>query len=293
VVDSEGRPLVGSLRLLHRSGALVFTPGGQIRPDGSFAIGGVVPGAYTLVVQGDRSVEIATRTIDVSGDDIVGLHLTAARRSRISGRIVLDPDATHSFDPTAVFISSSPVDPDPVGGLGSGTINPDLTFTVEARPGRMHVGLDAVARGGNVGWTQRAIWHDGVDTLDNGIEIKPNEDVAGVEIELTDKISSVTGAVTDARGEPLTDYSVVVFPRNRSLRTTLGRYFRLSRPDQAGIFKMTTLPAGEYLAIALEAVDPADARDPDFLETLRGRASSFSLDEGESKTLDLKLVPQP
>jgi hypothetical protein len=156
----------------------------------------------------------------------------------------------------------------------------------------MHVGLDAVARGGSVGWTQRAILVGGVDVLDAGIEIKPNEDVSDLEIDLTDKVSVVTGAVTDARGAAVKDYSVVVFPRDRDMRTTLNRYFRLSRPDQAGQFKITSLPAGEYLAIALDGVDPADARDPDVLETLRSRASSFSLAEGETKTLDLKLVPQ-
>jgi len=291
-VDSEGRPLSGFIRVLHRSGALVYTPGGQIRPDGSFAIGGLVPGEYTLAAQGDRVREFASQPLAIAGEDISGLRLIGAKPSRITGRIVLDPESKRAFDRTAVFVSSSPVEPDPVGGLGPGTINADLTFSVDARPGRMHVGLDAVARGGSVGWTQRAIRLAGVDVLDSGIEIKPNEDISGLEIDLTDKVSIVTGSVTNGRGETVTDYSVVVFPRDREMRTTLNRYFRLSRPDQTGRFKIISLPAGEYLVIALDGVDPADARDPDFLETLRTRASSFSLAEGETKALDLRLVTQ-
>jgi hypothetical protein len=291
-VDSEGRPLSGFIRVLHRSGALVYTPGGQIHPDGSFAIGGLVPGEYTLAAQGDHVREFASQPLVISGDDISGLRLTGAKPSKITGRIVLDPESTRAFDPAAVFVSSSPVEPDPVGGLGPGTINADLTFTVDARPGRMHVGLDAVARGGSVGWTQRAIRLAGVDVLDSGIDIKPNEDVSGLEIDLTDKVSVVAGSVTNARGEAVKDYSIVVFPRDRDMHTTLGRYFRLSRPDQTGRFKISSLPAGDYLAIALDGVDPADARDPDFPDTLRSRASSFSLAEGETKALDLKLVTQ-
>ncbi len=291
-VDSQGRSLSGFIRVLHRSGAPVYTPGGQIRPDGSFAIGGLVPGEYTITAQGDRIREFASQPLVIAGDDIAGIRLVGARPSKVTGRIVLDPDAKRAFDRTAVFVAASPVDPDPVGGLGPGTINDDLTFTVDARPGRMHVGLDAVARGGSVGWTQRAILIGGVDVLDAGIEIKPNEDVSDLEIDVTDKVSVVTGAVTDARGEAVKDYSVVVFPRDRDMGTTLNRYFRLSRPDQAGQFKITSLPAGEYLVIALDSVDPADARDPDVLDTFRSRASSFSLAEGQTITLDLKLVSQ-
>jgi hypothetical protein len=293
VVDLEGRPFPGAIRVLHRSGALVYTPGGPIGADGSFAIGGLSPGHYTLVVLGDRIKQFVSQSIDVAGDDITGLRLTAARPSTVTGRIVLAPDAKRRFERASAFISASPVDPDPVGGLGPGTINDDLTFTLEARPGRMRVGLDAIARGGTVGWTQRAVRLAGIDVLDGGVEIKPNEDVSGLEIEVTDKVSIVTGSVANAVGVRVKDYSIVVFPRDKELRTTSNRYFRLSRSDQAGQFKITTLPPGEYLVIAVEAIDPADARDPDFLEALRASASSFSLSEGESRTLDLKLVPLP
>jgi hypothetical protein len=291
-VDSQGRPFAGVIRVLHRSGAPAYTPGGQIRPDGSFAIGGLVPGEYTLIAQGDRIREFASQPIVIAGEDIAALRIVGARPSKVTGRIVLDPDAKRTFDRTAVFIAASPVDPDPAGGLGPGTINGDLTFAVDVRPGRMHVGLDAVARGGSVGWTQRAIRLNGVDVLDSGIEIKPNEDVGGLEIDVTDKVSRVTGSVTNARGEAVKDYSVVIFPRDREMSTTLNRYFRLSRPDQTGQFTIASLPAGEYLVVALDSVDPSDARDPEFLAALRSRASSFSLAEGETKTLDLKLLSQ-
>ena len=52
---------------------------------------------------------------------------------------------------------------------------------------------------------------------------------------------------------------------------------------------MATLPPGDYYAIALDHADPADWSDPDFLDSLSRPASTFSLSEGETKALDLRL----
>ena len=49
------------------------------------------------------------------------------------------------------------------------------------------------------------------------------------------------------------------------------------------------LPPGDYYAIALDRVDPAQSQDPEFLEGLSRQASSFSLSPGDTRTLDLRL----
>jgi hypothetical protein len=53
---------------------------------------------------------------------------------------------------------------------------------------------------------------------------------------------------------------------------------------------VTGLPAGEYFAIALETVDPNETKSPEFLERASRSAIRFSLDEDETKSVDLKLV---
>jgi hypothetical protein len=62
-----------------------------------------------------------------------------------------------------------------------------------------------------------------------------------------------------------------------------------ARPDQTGTFKVTTLPPGEYFAIALDHVDQMQWTDPEFLESVSRQASTVSLIEGETRTLDLRL----
>ena len=52
---------------------------------------------------------------------------------------------------------------------------------------------------------------------------------------------------------------------------------------------MRGLPAFDrYLAIAVQGMEEGQANDPDFLATLRDKATSFSLNEGETRALDLR-----
>ena len=53
---------------------------------------------------------------------------------------------------------------------------------------------------------------------------------------------------------------------------------------------VTGLLAGQYYAIAVDAIEPGDASDPEFLDRVRSRATRFSLNDGEIKTMDLRVV---
>ncbi len=53
---------------------------------------------------------------------------------------------------------------------------------------------------------------------------------------------------------------------------------------------MRNLPAGEYYAIALDYVEQGANTDPEFLDRIKEKATEFSMTDGETKNLDLKLV---
>ena len=141
-------------------------------------------------------------------------------------------------------------------------------------------------------WNVKAVRYRGIDITDTGLEVRPGEDVSDIEVVLTDQISSVSGLVTNGRGDTVKDYWTVVFARDHD-KWASGRYIRTSRGDQDGRFKLTGLPATEYFVIAVESLDPSEVSDPEFLARLETRASRFSLGEGETKTLDLKLSTLP
>ena len=69
----------------------------------------------------------------------------------------------------------------------------------------------------------------------------------------------------------------------------------MGHPEDAMIVRprdnvlVRTLPPGRYLAAAVEQLQPTQ-HDPAFLETLRPRAVAFSLSDGQTTTLDLKVA---
>ncbi|MEE8154447.1 MAG: hypothetical protein V3T53_05750, partial [Phycisphaerales bacterium] len=58
-------------------------------------------------------------------------------------------------------------------------------------------------------------------------------------------------------------------------------------------YRVDGLPPGGYLAIAVESILQNAWHDPSVLERLWSRATSFHLEEGERKTLDLRLATIP
>ena len=171
-------------------------------------------------------------------------------------------------------------------GGGPPKVNDDFTFELRARPGTM-----VIRMGSSIpGWGLKAVRVNGIDVTDEGFEVRPNDEISGVEIEMTNHQTDLSGLVTNGRGVTIRDYSVVVFAQDRERWNPGSRYMRTSRPDQDGRFKFTGLPAGQYYAVALDSIDPGDATDPDFLDRVRTKAMRFSLNEGEIKTMDLKLI---
>jgi len=81
-------------------------------------------------------------------------------------------------------------------------------------------------------WTLKAVRLNGVDVTDRGVDVRANEDVGGFEVELTNRLTHLSGLVTDRRGEYVAEYVAVVFSRTREKWGAAGRYFRIGQPGQ-------------------------------------------------------------
>jgi len=290
-VDSQGRPMVGMVMAVPRGDSMFmgFGPPGQIKPDGSFVISGLTPGRYMLQVRANfGDGESAYAEITVSGDDLDGIHLVTSKPSVVSGRVLVDPAAAQALRPSTLRFGLQPVQMDMmmIGGTPPAAVTDDLTFELKAQPGKFRVALV----GQVPGWSIRTVRYRGADVTDSGMEFRPNEDVADIEVEVTNKVTDVSGVVTNGKGEALRDYSVVVFPQDREKWTPNSRYMRMARPDQDGRYKINGLPPGEYRVIALDYVDSNEWNSPEFLDSVRPKATSFSINEGESKSVDLRIT---
>ena len=138
------------------------------------------------------------------------------------------------------------------------------------------------------GWTLKAVEYNGADITDAPIEFKSTEEASGVRVILSNLTTQVSGSVSDERGQPVKDYTAIIFAADSAKWTFASRFIATGRPDQDGRYVVKDLPAGTYLAIAVDYVQQGEWTDPAFLDRVKSRATEFKLAAGEQKSLDLK-----
>jgi len=269
-----------------------------VQPDGSFSVGGLTPGEYRLIVRGipmlgSSDKVTASATVTMGGDDVTGVRLVAAAPLIGKGKVVLsDARAAQGVRPSRLRVMAVP-DDELMRGFSDDDsqprVNDDWSFELKLHPGRTRL----FVFGTPPEWDLKAVRFGGVDVTDTGLDVKPNEDLTGIEIELTNRATETTGLATDQRGEPVRDYAVVVFARDPRKWTPHSRSVRTARSDQEGRFRIGGLPSGDYFAYAVEYTEPGQERDVEFLDRIQTLATRFTLDEGETRTLSLQLSTPP
>jgi len=321
-VGSDGKPMSGAMVILMPSmrDAMMFGPGGTSRTDkdGNFTLNGVTPGEYSLQVQsmggvfqaaggnvmafafatsdgpagqpagGPQQREFGAATLNVAGEDISGLVITGSRGAKASGTITfgggVKPDGL-----TAMRVTSPTTDADnnPMPTSGAAQVKETGAFEIDSLVGGHTFRIGNLPRG----WILKRVTFNGEDVTDRGMEFKAGQDVEGIEIELTNRTTAISGSVAGTNGTPLKDYTVVVFAQDQDKWTLpQNRWMASARPDQEGQFRLNNLPAGQYYAVAVEYVAQGEWQDPAWLDRQSKSAAKFTLDEGGTKTLDLKLT---
>lgn len=320
---SDGRPAEGAMvTLLPRTsetGFFMLERGARVDKNGMFTISSVAPGEYNLQVRGMNimvassgdtvtvrttiagvggggggdEAEFATQPIVVTGEDVTNVAVVTAKGATASGRVTFEGAAPpQSLSGIRVTTAGADSDflsiafPGAPGGTPPGAVKDDGSFELRGLAGSRLFRVTGLPQG----WMLKSVRVEGTDVIDTGFEFKAGAAVTGVDIVVTSRTTDVSGTVTGANGQPAKDYTVVIFPDDQS-RWTLpsSRYVFGTRPDQEGRFRARNLPAGDYLAVALEYLAQGEWGDPDVLQRLKGKATRFTLNEGDSKTLNLTL----
>lgn len=315
VVGSDGKPLgTAMVNLVPSRGtdAPMMMMGNSTRTnaDGAFVLSSVTPGDYTLQVRTMRIVtsegggggsvmfsarigeggdsEFAAMPLSVAGEDLSNVVVVTSKGGTATGKVTFEgierPSALGMLRVTA---SAADLDgPAAMIGGSTATVKPDGTFELHGVAGSRLIRVSSVP----AGMMLKAVRLNGTDVTDTPVEFKNAEQVSGLEIVIG-RATAVSGTVADSSGTSVKDYTVIVFadePDRWTLPFT--RWVAGSRPDQEGRFKVSNLPAGSYYAVAVDYVAQGEWGDPDLLERLKTKAKRFTLDEGETTTLDLKLT---
>jgi hypothetical protein len=271
--------------------------GSPVRADGSFEITGVAPGTYTLTVRPmnfnrDDDPEVGRTLISVAGEDVHDVWVVGSRPGMARGRIVSDDGSALPFQRGEVMINAmAPVMEDRFMISSQVRVNADLSFEIRGLLGTQLIRATAVGTGG---WQLKQIIWNGEDITDRGVEFHSGRVVDGIDIVFTRKTTRLSGAITDDRGEIVRDTWIVMFPSDPALWPVPSRFVRATRPSPKGEFQFVGLPPyDDYLIAVAPDMEPGQDQDPEFLRSLRDRSTRVSLQEGETKTQNLRIGRLP
>lgn len=287
VLTSLNAPVKASLQLSTADPSGLAVGPATASADGTFAFRHVPPGEYRLRVYGAQSssgtAEFASVPVVVGGDDVTGMVVITSPGATASGRVVFEDGEKPD---TRLFVRTAATMPGATFSNTSVGVNPDMSFSTSGLTERQTFRLGAVPDG----WFLKSVTHRGLDITDTGYEFKPGEQVLGIQIRLTRRVTTLTGMVQSDRGDPTIDYSVVVFSSDRNKWGYLTRFVRSARPDQDGRFTIRGLPPDDYLVVAVEYLENGQELDPDLLRAWEPMATKVSVAEGATQSVSLKLT---
>lgn len=290
--DSQGRPAAGaaiSVVTPVGCGGFSSSTAGQVAPDGTFTVSGVAPGEHFLRFSLRRGVdtESAAVPLAVTGD-IDGIAAVLGSGTTVTGRIVYEgtpPSAGQQGWPQLLRVTARE-SCQSLGSSSGGDVDPDNNFRITGAAGQVFFTVPGLPPT----WMVKSVTLDGADITDVAMNVGDSRTVSDVRVTLTDKVPLVYGFVTGAKGQNLTDYVVVIQPADQKEPAGAARLAKAARPDTSGRFEVRGLRPGRYVATAIESMEQNRQFSPEFQKELRRGAREFTVKEGETLSLDLRLT---
>jgi protocatechuate 3,4-dioxygenase beta subunit len=291
--DSQGRPAAGAtINLVTQigCGGMSSSTAGTVSPDGTFSVSGVPPGEHYLQFRQRLGLETESASVPISvGGDINGVAAILGLGTTVTGRVVYEgtrPSAGPQGWPPLLRVTAREACSSPLAGVSGGDVDPDDTFKITGATGRLFLtvpGLPAT-------WTVKSVTLEGADITDVPLNLGDRKTVSDVRVTLTDKITQVHGFVADSKGQNLADYVVVIQSAEQKEPAIAARLVKAARPDTNGRFEVRGLRPGRYVATALDSMEQNRQFSPEFQKDLRRGAREFTIREGETVTVDLRLT---
>ncbi|HVQ40696.1 MAG TPA: carboxypeptidase-like regulatory domain-containing protein [Vicinamibacterales bacterium] len=263
--------------------------------DGSFTFFGVPPGQFLLRAQkearandmagmmtmmgmgrgaappaGPAKSVFGQAMVSVGATDLEGLTFQLAEGVTVAGRVEF-ASGTGRAQPqsTNMQVTLIPADGRNPGGFGNTRPRVTTTLTFETPnygPGKYFLQI----QGTPPQWQVKSATVGGRDVLDAPIDLR-DADITGVLITLSDEQFALSGTVTVAAGHKADEAIVYLFPADHRAWIENGmnpRRSRSTRVAASGAYTFTVLPAGDYLAVAVDRSDEGNLQDPAFIEAL-------------------------
>ena len=278
---------------------------GNLGPEGRFWFADVQPGTYhaeVVQVTGFGNGQTPTmrmariRTpIVVSEGDVVGLTLQVETGGTVSGK--LRTEGEERIDWTLINVRLQPVEEageatsamdvmaTALGG-GAANLNEDGSFELQDVPGGNYQLVVGARTDAFRDYYTKSVLMDGREVADTGFQVSGG---ATLEVLVSGKGATIDGTVVDnsSRAEPVANAYVMTAPTSGKRQRPDA--YQMTRTDEGGRFQMRGVSPGEFVVVALEKTE-MDARNPEFLKKYADKAVTVKVQEGEKKTVQVKVV---
>jgi len=255
----------------------------MLKPGGSFEIANVPAGEYTVVViLWDEGKNYMTQQdVDVAAADVEGLALVVGLGMTIPGKIIWDGQASLSKDDFAVQLVPETVD---FWGGGDSHIEENNQFTLkEVTDGTFKVQVTGLSKDCYVKQVRY-----GDNTLPD-TQIRVGKGSTGsLEITVSSRGARAEGMVLTEDNLPAVGVWVVAVPDES--KRQFARLYKAERTDQNGAFSLHGLVPGKYKLFSWSSVEEGAWEDEDFLKPFEEKGETVEVQEGDRKSLELKLI---
>jgi hypothetical protein len=256
---------------------------GNVKPDGSFVLVGVEPGAYDLIatpVNGQLEA-LGRIPVDVGSANVKDVVLTVGERLQFAGTVRVEEQ--EKADLKAVRVTLKPEGLQLNNPSAAPAADGSLKFEAVPRA-KYAFSFSGLPEGTYV----KSIRSGGQDVLNLGLDLTQAESSGSVEVVLSPSAAVVEGVVKDGDNpSPLQYVSLVPDP----LRPERSDLLRTVVSDQSGRFSVKGVAPGSYRIYALEESLPSSVfTDPRFWAQFGSKSTRVKLGQSDRTQVDAPLI---
>jgi protocatechuate 3,4-dioxygenase beta subunit len=306
-----------SMQSVDEAGQGMPLPSARPDAEGRFTLRAVPPGQYVIVARATTTVrtEVPTgpasptgaaapvqsiqtvqttstgrTTVSVDGQPLTGVVVALDGGRSVSGRVLFEGGAQPDLTRVRMTASLQMIQTPGVQGMGSpqpAQIGPDGSFKiVGVPPGRYTLRVSGVQP-----WSTKTSMVNGRDSLDFPFDID-DEDVnnATVTMVAQQTPAELNGLISDQAGQPVADFTIVVFSADQRFWTPGSRRILTVRPGTDGRYTLRGIPPGDYQIAALSDLEPGMQYDQELLKSMFVASTRVTIADGAKVTQDLRVT---
>jgi len=250
--------------------------------DGSFEIREIPPGNHIIRAiwrSDDGGMHVTQQDFTVGNADVEGLTLTIGESVNIPGRV--NWDGAPRLERQRLVITAISTENEPFPGTRAEVDDNNQFMLKNVHDGEFRLDAWGISKDCYI---KEVRYSDSI-VQDARIRVVKGA-VGSLEITLSSRGAQVQGTILNEDTIPAVGAWAVAIPDKKTRRASYS-----ANTDQYGHFEVRGLPPGKYELFSWAGLQQGAWEDPEFLKEYEAKATVIEVNEGDTKTVGLKLIP--